>query len=109
SGGGRDSDPNAGIVRLAERELASMGIPAYPAMIDSMRDLTLRGIALKKQIESLPEPPHVLESYPGAAQDILCIPRKQKSLESLRAGLSELGLVGRGLKTQSHDEMDAIT
>jgi Histidinol phosphatase and related hydrolases of the PHP family len=108
-GGGEDIDPNAGIVRVAERDLAAIGIPAYPAMIDSMRDLTLRGIALKKRIESLPDPPQVLESYPGAAQDVLCIPRKQKSLESLRAGLSELGLIGRGLKTRSHDEMDAIT
>jgi histidinol phosphatase-like PHP family hydrolase/predicted nuclease with RNAse H fold/dephospho-CoA kinase len=108
-GGGREIDPAAGIVRMAERDLASIGIPAYPAMIDSMRDLTLRGITLKRRIESLPDPPFVLESYPGAAQDIFCIPRKQKSLDSLRTGLSELGLLGRGLKTRSHDEMDAIT
>jgi histidinol phosphatase-like PHP family hydrolase/predicted nuclease with RNAse H fold/dephospho-CoA kinase len=108
-GGGQEIDPAAGIVRMAERDLASIGIPAYPAMIDSMRDLTLRGIALKRRIESLPDRPFVLESYPGAAQDILCIPRKQKNLDSLRTGLSELGLLGRGLKTRSHDEMDAIT
>jgi histidinol phosphatase-like PHP family hydrolase/predicted nuclease with RNAse H fold/dephospho-CoA kinase len=108
-GGGQEIDPAAGIVRMAERDLANIGIPAYPAMIDSMRELTLRGIALKQRINSLPDQPVVLESYPGAAQDVLCIPRKQKSLESLRTGLSELGLVGPGLKTRSHDEMDAIT
>jgi len=108
-GGGREIDPAAGIVRIAERDLASIGIPAYPAMIDSMRDLTLRGITLKRRIESLSDPPVVLESYPGAAQDILCIPRKQKSLAALRSGLSELGLTGRGLSTKSHDEMDAVT
>ena len=108
-GGGPEVDPGAGIVRMAERDLASIGIPAYPAMIDSMRDLTLRGIALKKRIEALARPPRVLESYPGAAQDIFCIPRKQKSLDSLRRGLSDLGLVGTGLRTRSHDEMDAIT
>ncbi len=108
-GGGREINPTAGIVRAAERDLASIGVPAYPALIDSMRDLTLRGIALKERIESWPDPPKVLESYPGAAQDILCIPRKQKSLALLRNGLLELGLTGPGLKTKSHDEMDAIT
>jgi histidinol phosphatase-like PHP family hydrolase/predicted nuclease with RNAse H fold/dephospho-CoA kinase len=108
-GGGTEPSPSAGIVRVAERDLSSIGIPAYPALIDSMRELTLRGIGLRRRIESLPNAPTVLESYPGAAQDILCIPRKQKSLDSLRSGLAELGLTGRGLKTRSHDEMDAIT
>jgi dephospho-CoA kinase len=51
----------------------------------------------------------VIESYPGAAQDILCIPRKQKSLDLLREGLRRLGLNGPGLETRSHDEMDAVT
>src|SRR5262249_10491112 len=51
----------------------------------------------------------VIESYPGAAQDILCLPRKQKGLELLRDGLRRLGLDGSGLETRSHDEMDAIT
>jgi histidinol phosphatase-like PHP family hydrolase/predicted nuclease with RNAse H fold/dephospho-CoA kinase len=108
-GGGSEISPSAGIVRVAEHDLASVGIPAYPALIDSMKPLTLRGINLRRQIESMPNAPKVIESYPGAAQDILCIPRKQKGLELLRAGLRELGLQGPGLDTQSHDEMDAIT
>jgi predicted nuclease with RNAse H fold/dephospho-CoA kinase len=108
-GGGKDIDPSAGIVRVAERDLASIGIPAYPALIDSMKQLTLRGIRLKEAIEQLPKHPRVIESYPGAAQDILCIPRKQKSLSLLREGLRRLGLRGPGLNTNSHDEMDAIT
>ena len=108
-GGGETIDPSAGIVRAAERDLASIGIPAYPALIDSMKNLTLRGIRLRKAIESFPDSPKVIESYPGAAQDILCIPRKQKSLTLLREGLRRLGLKGRGLDTRSHDEMDAIT
>jgi len=108
--GGKDSiDSKAGIVRVAEHDLASVGIPAYPALIDSMRNLTLRGIRLRLAIEQLPRPPRVIESYPGAAQDILCIPRKQKSLDLLREGLRRLGLNGPGLETRSHDEMDAIT
>jgi histidinol phosphatase-like PHP family hydrolase/predicted nuclease with RNAse H fold/dephospho-CoA kinase len=108
-GGGAEINPTAGIVRMAERDLASVGISAYPALIDSMRDLTVRGIALKRRIEASPNAPTVIESYPGAAQDILSIPRKQVSLSLLRHGLRELGLHGPGLGTSSHDEMDAIT
>jgi len=108
-GGGESIDPKAGIMRVAEHDLASVGIPAYPSLIDSMENLTLRGIRLRKAIESFRRAPRVIESYPGAAQDILCIPRKQKSLGLLREGLRRLGLNGNGLETRSHDEMDAIT
>lgn len=108
-GGGDSIDPAAGIMRVAEHDLASIGIPAYPSLIDSMEKLTLRGIRLRRALEALPRAPRVIESYPGAAQDILCIPRKQKSLELLREGLRRLGLTGPGIETRSHDEMDAIT
>jgi len=108
-GGGDTIDPKAGIMRVAEHDLASIGIPAYPSLIASMENLTLRGIRLRRAIEKLSQPPRVIESYPGAAQDILCIPRKQKSLGLLREGLRRLGLTGSGLETRSHDEMDAIT
>lgn len=108
-GGGDTIDPKAGIMRVAEHDLASIGIPAYPSLIDSMENLTLRGIRLRRAIEQSSQAPRVIESYPGAAQDILCIPRKQKSLELLREGLRRLGLTGRGIETRSHDEMDAIT
>lgn len=80
-GGGASIDPEAGIMRVAEHDLASIGIPAYPSLIDSMAKLTLRGIRLRKAIEQFPQAPRVIESYPGAAQDVLCIPRKQKSLQ----------------------------
>ena len=108
-GGGNKIDPKAGIVRMAENHLSSIGIPSYPALIDSMKGLTLRGIRLRRMIESFNEAPIVIESYPGAAQDLLCIPRKQRGLNLLREGLKGLGLVGQGLSTESHDEMDAIT
>jgi dephospho-CoA kinase len=74
-----------------------------------MKQLTLRGIRLRSQIEAMTPAPLVIESYPGAAQDILCLPRKQKSLGLLREGLRELGLAGPGLEARSHDEIDAIT
>ena len=108
-GGGQEISRSAGIMRVAEYDLNSVGINAYPALIDSMEALTLRGIRLRRAIEAMPNGPKVIESYPGAAQDILCIPRKQRGLELLRAGLRELGLKGKGLDTESHDEMDAIT
>jgi histidinol phosphatase-like PHP family hydrolase/predicted nuclease with RNAse H fold/dephospho-CoA kinase len=108
-GGNNIIDPAAGIVRVAESDLSSIGINAYPALIDSMKNLTLRGIGLRRRIEELPFSPTVIESYPGAAQDILCLPRKQRSLDLLREGLRELGLTGPGLDSISHDEIDAIT
>jgi len=108
-GGGNKIDPKAGIMRIAERDLASVGIPAYPALIGSMKELTLRGIRLRKAIESFDNPPTVIESYPGAAQDLFAIPRKQRGLNLLLSGLTEMGLSGPGLHTKSHDELDAIT
>jgi len=52
----------------------------------------------------------VIESYPGAAQDIMRIPRKKSSLDDLRQGLAAFGLKGSFLDRQtSHDELDAIT
>ncbi len=108
-GGGESIAPDKGIMRVAEHDLASVGIPAYPSLIESMKKLTLRGIRLRRAMERLPGGPRVIESYPGAAQDILSIPRKQRSLDLLREGLKRLGLTGRGIETRSHDEMDAIT
>lgn len=108
-GGGNGIDPEAGIMRIAERDLASVGISAYPALIDSMKELTLRGIRLRNKIESFDNPPTVIESYPGAAQDLFAIPRKQRGLNLLLNGLLEMGLIGPGLLTKSHDELDAIT
>jgi hypothetical protein len=52
----------------------------------------------------------VIESYPGAAQDLLGIPRKGTSLDELRWGLQRLGAVGKFMSPKvSHDEVDAIT
>jgi predicted nuclease with RNAse H fold len=52
----------------------------------------------------------VIESYPGAAQDILGIPRKGSSLEELKWGLNRAGIRGRYVKGRvTHDEVDAIT
>lgn len=108
-GGGEKVNPDAGIVRMAEYHLAAVGIPAYPALIDSMENLTLRGVRIANLLRQLPYKPTVIESYPGSAQDILGIPRKQRGLNLLREGLARVGVSGPGLETPSHDELDAIT
>jgi predicted nuclease with RNAse H fold len=52
----------------------------------------------------------VIESYPGAVQDMLGMPRKQKGLEKLRQALIRYGIKGDfEKKTVSDHELDAIT
>ena len=49
-----------------------------------------------------------VEAYPGGAQNVLGIGRKQKGLEKLKVGLENLG--SRGLKRGMSDhELDAVT
>ncbi|MCG8608347.1 DUF429 domain-containing protein [bacterium] len=97
-----------GIIRQCERILKQRGVNVYPALIDSMQSLTDRGMRLASTLRSMGLP--VIESYPGAAQDIMQIPRKRAGLDHLVKGLCDFGL--RGAFTSepiSHDELDAIT
>jgi hypothetical protein len=50
----------------------------------------------------------VIEVYPGGAQDILGIPRKQQGLGRLRAGLEKTGVRGLSNRMSDH-ELDAVT
>jgi predicted nuclease with RNAse H fold/dephospho-CoA kinase len=106
-----DDDPfreKYGITRLCERILKRRGINSYPCLIPSMQKLTQRGMELAKKFRSLGIP--VIESYPGAAQDIMSIPRKQAGLKYLKEGISEFGIEGMFVHEDvSHDELDAIT
>ena len=106
-----DDDPyreEFGITRECERILKRRGISSYPCLIQSMQRLTQRGMMLAQKFRRLGIP--VIESYPGAAQDIMSIPRKRAGLEYLVAGLKEFGLTGEFTHTiVSHDELDAIT
>ena len=71
-----------------------------------MRLLADRGIRLKNKLEKMGL--KVIETYPGGAQDILGIPRKNKGLEKLTEGLRNAGV--QGLKDGlSGDELDAVT
>lgn len=95
-----------GIMRYCELTLKRFGIGVYPCLIDSMVNLTMRGIDLATTLRRLGF--DVIESYPGVAQDLLHIPRKRKGLELLVQGLKNFGI--RGIRDGiSHDEADAIT
>jgi len=106
-----DDDPGRntfGIMRICERTLKRRGINVYPALLPSMQRLTARGIALACRLRALGIP--VIESYPGAAQDIMGIPRKGAGLPWLQQGLADFGIIGDFVETlPSHDELDAIT
>jgi len=73
-----------------------------------MRMLTARGLRLRQRLEA--EGFRTIESYPGAAQDLLGIPRKQAGVEALRRGLLRFGLRGDLQRTNlTHDELDGVT
>jgi hypothetical protein len=72
------------IYRECERALKKVGISVFWCLLPSMRGLTMRGMLLAKKLRH--HGVHVIESYSGAAQDILLIPRKKASLEELKWG-----------------------
>jgi predicted nuclease with RNAse H fold len=97
-----------GILRECERTLWRRGVRVFPCLLPSMQKLTERGIRLAKAFRKRGYT--VIESYPGAAQDIMRIPRKKSSLDDLAGGLTAFGVKGPFLLEQpSHDELDAIT
>lgn len=106
-----DSDPGRnefGIMRQSERELKRRGINVYPCLLPSMQKLTARGMRLAQVLRQKGVP--VIESYPGAAQDIMRIPRKGAGVEWLKLGLSDFGISGNyETEKVTHDELDAIT
>jgi predicted nuclease with RNAse H fold len=93
-------------LRECDVELLKRGIKFFPITLGPMRKLTSRGIRLKGVLESRGFT--VIEVYPGGAQDVLMIPRKQKGLEKLRRGLKKLGIEGLTGELSDH-ELDAVT
>ena len=93
-------------LRECDRQLLKMKIKFFPITLGPMRKLTERGIKLRKILER--KGFEVIETYPGAAQDILQIPRKQKGLFKLKNGLQKIGI--KGLRaSMTGDELDAVT
>ena len=100
--------PGVPIYRKCELALKRMGISVFWCLLPSMQMLTRRGIKLANALREAGC--KVIESYPGAAQDILGIPRKKASLDELKHGLSRAGITGDFLTAHiTHDEVDAIT
>lgn len=93
------------IYRDCDLELKRRGIGVYWTLLPSMKNLTMRGISLAEKLRA--RNMTVIESYPGAAQDILGIPRKNKGVKLLADGLATFGIVGE--LNVSHDELDAVT
>jgi uncharacterized protein len=93
-------------LRESDRALLNMGIKIFPITLGPMRKLTVRGIDLKNRLES--RKLTVIEAYPGGAQDVLGIPRKQQGLDKLKAGLEKLGITGLNSEMSDH-ELDAVT
>lgn len=106
-----DDDPEretAGIMRYCERELKRRNVNSYPALIRSMQELTRRGINLAKHFRKSGYP--VIECFPGAAQDVVQLPRKRTDESLLKQGLLKFGIRGAFHKQSvCHDELDAIT
>jgi len=95
-------------LRECDKELARMGIKFFPITLGPMRKLTARGIKLRKILETRGF--KVIESYPGAVQDLLKMPRKQRGMEKLRKALIKYGIKGDVKKEKISDhELDAIT
>lgn len=92
-------------LRECDRQLLRMGIRFFPVTLGPMRLLTERGIRIKSILESFGL--KVIEVYPGGAQDVLSIPRKN-NLKGLLDGLRKLGV--KNLKDgMTSDELDAVT
>lgn len=93
------------IYRECELTLKRRGIGVYWCLLPSMKALTMRGIELAARLRAGGF--QVIESYPGAAQDILGIPRKSKGTQVLAEALAAYGI--KGDLDVSHDELDAVT
>jgi len=97
---------NGAHFRVCDIELRQRKIPFFPITLGPMRMLTVRGMALKQTLEKRGF--HVIEMYPGGAQDVWGIPRARRDMDGLRAGLQRLGIKGLEKDLSDH-ELDAAT
>jgi hypothetical protein len=85
-----------------------MHIKFFPISLGPMRMLTARGMKLRASLEV--RGLEVIESFPGAIQDILAIPRKQAGLQALESGLVREGVRWKEpAASRTGDELDAVT
>jgi predicted nuclease with RNAse H fold len=90
--------------RECDLELRRRGIRFFPITLGPMRQLTGRGMNLSSLLSGKGHT--VLETYPGAAQDLWGIPR-QKDVAGLRRGLRRF--VDFDRRRRTCHELDAIT
>jgi hypothetical protein len=94
--------------RECDKELLRMHIRFFPISLGPMRMLTVRGMRLRAAFEARGF--DVIESFPGAIQDLLGMPRKQRGLRELEGALRGYGVELRRRKGGfSGDELDAVT
>lgn len=92
--------------RACDRVLSRMRVKYFPITLGPMRMLTSRGMLLAKRLKQLGV--ESVETFPGGAQDILGIPRKQAGLELLQRSLAGI-CTGDVLERKlTGDELDAI-
>jgi predicted nuclease with RNAse H fold len=90
--------------RECDLELRRRGIRFFPITLGPMRMLTERGIRLAGILASMGHT--LLETYPGAAQDVWGIPR-QRNTPGLRRGLRRF--VDFDRRRMTCHELDAVT
>jgi uncharacterized protein len=93
--------------RECDKELLRMKIKFFPISLGPMRMLTARGMRLRSTFES--EKLEVIESFPGAIQDMLGVPRKQAGLDRLQRALRRYGVRWESKSPLTGDELDGIT
>jgi predicted nuclease with RNAse H fold len=93
-------------LRQCDRELIKTGVKLFPLTLGPMRKLTKRGILLRQFFEA--KGFRVLEVYPGGAQDVFGIPRKQNGVDKLLLGLENIGITGLNSELSNH-QLDAAT
>ncbi len=94
--------------RECDRELLRMHIRFFPISLGPMRMLTTRGMKIRAALEG--RGLEVIESFPGAIQDLLHMPRKQAGLPLLARALTDYGVVlDRAEGELNGDELDAVT
>lgn len=94
-------------LRECDKELLRMKIRFFPISLGPMRMLTERGMRLRAVFEG--QKLKVIESFPGAIQDVLGMPRKQDGLAKLERALRRYGVRWSAGRPLTGDELDGIT
>ena len=104
--GRRSLEGSGPSMRECDRALKRLGLKPLPLTFKAMKQLTIRGIGIKRSLEGLGF--RVIEVFPNGAQRVLGLPTKREGIENLRKALRSLGVKGVP-DDQDGDILDAIT